>query len=433
MNVSIIGSCHTRDIFNSKFISNYKEYFKLCSYFPRTSMLSVVGKPVAYNYPRLMESSLSELQKEKWYYEFEKPVLKTLAAQRPDILLLDFYGDARYGACMYDGEYLANQVKQLKGKKVIKENTITIEYSYRKNTEEFFTMWRNAADRFAAYIKRWLPGTLVIINTVKGTNLVEDKNGKRYKNPKIPDQDVRRINALWKRMDRYMAENHNVRTITYDREYMLDAEYPFGLGVQLVHFQQEYYQDYFQKLVEMAGSQEYPTHDRKRHPKFNLLNRRMFEFGREKCYQMTGKFEKLEYPDYIALKPVDCREELGEYRPQIWSKAVEINGDGKTWFKLSFFIKADSLEEINEETTVFAVRTFKGVKSKNLSESISAYSLNLQGHKLKEGKAYRYEFKFCPKGKYIKIAPFLFEYIDGIEYSRFRLEYTEQPERRKKL
>ena len=52
-NVSIIGSCQSRDIFNSKFIPKYKDYFRVYSYYTMTSILSVMSEPVRYNYNNL--------------------------------------------------------------------------------------------------------------------------------------------------------------------------------------------------------------------------------------------------------------------------------------------------------------------------------------------------------------------------------------------
>ena len=119
MNVSIIGSCQSRDIFNSSFIPNYKEYFQVYSYFTMTSMLSVMSEPVTYNYHKLIQSGLNDNQMEHWYYELEKPILKTLESKQPDILLMDFYADARYGARAYGSEYVVNRLFKLKEKDII--------------------------------------------------------------------------------------------------------------------------------------------------------------------------------------------------------------------------------------------------------------------------------------------------------------------------
>ena len=241
MNISIIGSCQSRDIFNSKFVSNYKEYFNVYSYYTMTSMLSVMGDPVDYNYNRLVNSGLSDYQVEHWYYELEKPILKTLESKKPDVLLLDFYADARYGARSYGSEYVINRLHKLKGKDVIDFNRLGIVYSYEHNTADFVMMWKNAFDRFMAFMKKRLPETQIVINTIKGTKVVSDKKGKVYISPKIEELDVDSINELWEEFDNYAIKKYKVKAITYDKEYTMDPDYEFGLGVALVHFHKEYY------------------------------------------------------------------------------------------------------------------------------------------------------------------------------------------------
>ena len=187
MNVSIIGSCHSRDMFNSNFIENYKDYFRLQSYFTLTSMLSVMSRPIKYNHNKLIESGFRDRKIERLYYEFEKPELKVLESLQSDILLLDFYADARYGARFYEGEYIVAGMTFLKGKNIIEWNSLGPEFSFKKNREEFLVIWKNSFDRFMAFVKDKLPDTEVVINTVKGTDIVLDKDGNQYISPGIAD------------------------------------------------------------------------------------------------------------------------------------------------------------------------------------------------------------------------------------------------------
>lgn len=131
-NVSIIGSCQSRDIFNSKFINNYKDYFRVYSYYTMTSMLSVMSPDIKYNFNNLEKSTMKHHNIDHWYYELEKPILKTLATKKPDILLLDFYCEARYGAIEYDGGYIVNRYSKIANMDIIdrskfgKEHLITL-------------------------------------------------------------------------------------------------------------------------------------------------------------------------------------------------------------------------------------------------------------------------------------------------------------------
>ena len=90
MNISVIGSCQSRDIFNSKFIKEYKKHFNLSSYFSMTSIVSIMGNTIKYNYSNLIKTGYKDCLMEHWYQELEKNLLKTLKSKQPDVLLMDF-------------------------------------------------------------------------------------------------------------------------------------------------------------------------------------------------------------------------------------------------------------------------------------------------------------------------------------------------------
>ena len=420
INVSIIGSCQSRDIFNSKFIENYKDYFSVDSYYSMTSMLSIMSEPITFAYHKLIKAGFKECLLEHWFQEFEKPALKTLESKQPDVLLLDFYGDARYGAISYGGEYVINRVDKLKDKVIVDWNNFGIVYSYEHNTEDFVVMWKNAFDRFMAFMKEKLPNTTIIVNTVKGTKVVTDDKGNMYLSPNISNLDIDSINSLWERFDRYAIKKYKLKAITYDKEYTLDPNYPFaGLGWALVHYHLDYYKDCFDGLVKLTSDIASST---PKNVDTNLVTDSAFTNKLRNWTNMAGKYEMVYYSDYQSIRVKDLRDELGEYRPQVWSRPIEIRGDGKTEYTLSFYIKIPDIAELDEKEVIFAIRTFKYVSEVKSAEAIDEYPLRVSGHEIVNNEEYRYIFTFKPKGKYLKLAPFLFRYIPGIEYSRIKLE-----------
>lgn len=419
MNISIIGSCQSRDLFNSKFVANYKELFQVQSYYTMTSMLSVMSKPVKYNFRKLVTSGLSDYQMEHWYYELEKPMLKTLESLQPDVILMDFYADARYGARFYGGEYVVDRLAKLRHKDIIRWDKFGIVYSYTQNTEDFITMWKNRFDRFMMFANEKLPNTQIIINTVKGTNVVLDKDGNKYFSPKIEDLDVDEINHVWEIMDNYAIVQHKLKALRFEKEYYLDPEYDFGLGVAMVHFHKEYYQDCFKKLVIATNDRE-PAVRKESH--LNLVRDSAFDKELDEWTSVAGEFEFITHGGYNGIKAIDCREELGEYRPQLWTKPIEIFGDGETEYTLSFYMNVEDPSVLGDEEVVFGVRTFKTMRESKAKEAIEEQSIVIDKSKLKEGKDYRHVITFKPNGKFIRLAPFMFGYKPGIEYSRIKLE-----------
>ncbi len=418
-NVAIIGSCQSRDIFNHNFVDNYKKYFKVQSYFTMTSMLSVMGEPLKYNFNKLVTAEMNDNQMKHWYDEFEKPVLKVLESTQPDVLLLDFYADARYGARFYDGDYVVDRLAKVRNKDIIPWNKFGIVYNYQQNTEGFLTMWKNRFDRFMDFVNDKLADTVVVINTIKGTNIVEDKDGNKYYSPKVENIDVNEINKIWEYMDEYAIRKYQLKALRFEKEYLLDPDYLFGLGVALVHFHKDYYMDCFNKLIEATKDYE---QEEKRESHCNLVVDSAFANGIDAWTTCKGKFEIINHLGYNGIKFIDCRKSLGKYRPQIWSKPLEIDGDGETEYTLSFYINVENPDLLSDDEVVFGIRTFNKLKEIRSDDALSEERLTLDKRKIRPNKEHRYVYTFKPKGKFIRLAPFMFRFKEGIEYNRIKLE-----------
>lgn len=421
MNISIIGSCQSRDMFNSKFVENYKEYFTVSSYFTMTSMLSLMSGPIDYNYDKLLRAGFKETLLEHWFQQFEKTMLKTLESVKPDILLMDFYADARRGAISYAGEYFTDRNKMLKEKDIIDFNKLGIRYNYLENKEDFFMMWKNAFDRFMDFMKMKLPNTQIIINTVKGTNIVENDKGEKYYSEKIKHLNIAAMNEIWTRMDNYAVDKYHLKALRFEKEYTLDPNYLFGgVGYATVHFHDGYYKDCFAKLLDVTA--DIKGQKKNNESDVNLVIDSSYKCGLKNWTNLLGKFEIINYQNYRAIRVADIGEERVNSRPQMWSKPIEVIGDGQMDYTLSFYVKIPDLSKLDDDCMIFAIRTFKYMSQIKFSEAIDTYKITLKDHEIKENQEYRYVFTFRPNGKYIKLAPFMFDYIPGVEYSRIKLE-----------
>ena len=106
----------------------------------------------------------------------------------------------------------------------------------------------------------------------------------------------------------------------------------------------------------------------------------------------------------------------------MWSRPIEIDGSDETYYTLSFYIKIQDLNKFEEDAVIFGIRTFKYMREVKSAEAIEEYPLTIKGHDIRENIEYRYTFTFKPKGKYVKLAPFMFHYTEGVEYSRIKFE-----------
>ena len=248
--VGIFGSCVSRDAFNSKFIKTHKDYFRVVFYSAMTSMVSVTASPIDIDIQKLDHINVKKVN---YRNEITKGYLDELKKAAPDILIFDFYTDARYGFTECRGSRIVSRVGKLVETGVLKEEDLGKVYNYRENTHELLSEWKKSVNWLASWLRTNLPDARIIINGIKGSRVVTDSEGNQVSEMNI---NAKKINKIWKQMDEYALKAFHASCISYDQDYTLDPEYPFGLGVALVHFHPVYYQDYFSRLLEIVYEEE---------------------------------------------------------------------------------------------------------------------------------------------------------------------------------
>ena len=92
--VANIGSCVTRDVFNSKFNNNYKDFFELTLFQHQTTIMSLLSKSIEYNDESI--EALSGWDKKMIEMELNKRFFDEVIKVEPDVLVIDFFADARF-------------------------------------------------------------------------------------------------------------------------------------------------------------------------------------------------------------------------------------------------------------------------------------------------------------------------------------------------
>lgn len=412
MKVSILGSCLLRDIFNSKFVPNYSEHFQVDSYFARTTIPSLMSK--AYDYDiKDFEKRFDALRFEYFYTECSKCMLSIFENNDSDYLLVDFYADAYYGTCEYEGAYYSNWVfkKFLKAGIADPKKGFKV-YNYENNTDEYYDIWCEAFDRFYEYANIYFPRTKIVINGIKGSNQIT-QDGKLI-GVQQPNKSIDILNELWSKFDNYCVEKYNIPIITYEKTYTLDPNYIFGLNKEFVHFHLEYYRDAYNKLLNICKpvkSVNETTHS-------NLVRNSDFSMGLKFWSWANSKWNVKVVDRINVLKP--SGESKKTWRT-VWGDPIEINGDGKTKYTLSFSVKINQMQ-IDDKIPLFGIRAFKKAVHREYAECLFSEMVFLSQNEVEYGKILRVVHVFKPKGKFIRIAPHIKNELKDIEFSFIQLE-----------
>ncbi|MEE8882388.1 MAG: DUF6270 domain-containing protein, partial [Lactococcus cremoris] len=166
--VAIIGSYLSRELFD-KNKQKSEEEFEIVLYRKNLSFISLMSKAIEYDYKKL-DTKLKVDNVQQMLDELDKDTLSALIAVQPDILILDFYGDVFNGVIeTQEGSFLTNSFKDVTGAYLLSDVKIKRQMSSNRSVQEFLdysSIWCQAFDSFVEFIQRFLPETLVLINTI---------------------------------------------------------------------------------------------------------------------------------------------------------------------------------------------------------------------------------------------------------------------------
>ena len=175
--VAIIGSDLSRELFD-KNKQKSEEEFEIVLYRKNLSFISLMSKAIEYDYKKL-DTKLKVDNVQQMLDELDKDTLSALIAVQPDILILDFYGDVFNGVIeTQEGSFLTNSFKDVTGAYLLSDVKIKRQMSSNRSVQEFLdysSIWCQAFDSFVEFIQRFLPETLVLVNTI---NFIEETKRK---------------------------------------------------------------------------------------------------------------------------------------------------------------------------------------------------------------------------------------------------------------
>lgn len=237
--VAIVGSCCTRDAFNSLFVPDYKEHFQVVYEAFQPSFLAIMEPPVAHN-PASFRLPSDDYQAWSHHavlpFELAKPHLLGLVDAQPDIIVFDFYSDIHWGIREVEGSVMS-------GRSIYTENGVFdgFDVSPRTLTADtapllFLRRFRTIARRFGEFARRWLPNTTLVVHQARYATKEEQADGTtRYtRGTKLLRLYSR--NLLWAQADQiFMAETGAI-AITHKSRLTSASNYPLGGATGPVHY-----------------------------------------------------------------------------------------------------------------------------------------------------------------------------------------------------
>lgn len=261
LSIAILGSCITRDNFNSQFNPEYKRWFQVGQTTNQSSMIVLMSPPVDEPWKPVRDMKPYGLWNVR--SDLSREILHLLRQEPPDILVLDFFGDVHFGILrMPDGRYLTNNrwrihKTDLYQRLLADEATKVIRW--QDDPDAYFTLWVEAMDRFAAFIGEYCPDTPVVVHC--GFNAVEVmEQGQREPSRmrpkgKPPRAEGRAGNRFWARLNEHARSAYGWESIDLrDEWYVTFTEHPWGPFP--VHYTMDYYHRFQAELHRLVLQRE---------------------------------------------------------------------------------------------------------------------------------------------------------------------------------
>ncbi|MEH7289124.1 DUF6270 domain-containing protein [Priestia megaterium] len=241
--VAVLGSCVTRDNFNSKFNPDYKKSYECVSLQNQSSIISLMAPALAF--PQDKIDNLNDWDTWNVKTDFQKQFLKDLKKQQPDYLIIDLFGDIFFGCLRVADSFLTNNYWKLAKTSYFKELKNHDAITLQNNQDEYMELWKKAVNDLFAFLQAELPNCKVVLHKARFTDSYYDNEGQVK--TIASSVNVQTLNQYWDLLDGYIQENYQIDAIDLTKEKYISYEgHPWG--VFHVHFEMNYYQQFLKQL-----------------------------------------------------------------------------------------------------------------------------------------------------------------------------------------
>ena len=272
INVAILGSYKSSDLFNINLNPNIKNDFSVEIDVNNTSLISLMQSPCIVDYDLLkifpeteknMDISLNLKD------EFEKSFFNYLDNKNVDILIIDNFNEINLGIGFFDGIILTNNYA-LNDTKFYRElNSIEL-ISIFNQFEYYFDLWKESCDQFFKLMHNNYPNIKIILNMVRSTGIVEKEDGSIYFNNHFSNI-ANDSNYLISQLDEYILSNYDVDILDFDfYQFHTMENSPYSEISR--YYNKDYYENLAFQLLNIFNS--YESYD----ARLDFLNKKNIEY-----------------------------------------------------------------------------------------------------------------------------------------------------------
>ncbi|WP_152666823.1 accessory Sec system protein Asp2 [Arthrobacter sp. YC-RL1] len=253
VSVAVVGSCVSRDIFNSSLNPGWRNYADLIDSFYQMSIMSMMANPSSIpssTFGDLNEHDLSITKK-----DLNKEFLTTISESKPSFVLFDLFADARFDVIDLGDSLITENMWKIGSSANFSSLDGYPRISPLVNEDDYFKVFEQTCVKLRNWIKLNIPDSTIILNSCRNARqwLGLTEFGE------FNAESVDTQNNRWDMLERIFVSVLNPAVIELSRPSTLaDPVHPWGLGP--VHFESGFYHDLAAELYEKYYPDKTKTH-----------------------------------------------------------------------------------------------------------------------------------------------------------------------------
>lgn len=244
--VGIIGSCVSRDNFNSRLAPGWKDEYSFQGAHYQMSLISLMSPPTELSVEPF--SDLDSHSFEATQRDFTKVYLDELQANPPEVLIVDLFTDARFGCIATGSSIVTDNLWKIGTSKEYSRLNDSQRYSMDIDEDIYLSMFNNSCEEFIEFKNSFLPNTRLFLNAARAAQGYYDNGVYRS----FDYSSVENLNRKWDMLDSVFKEVCGPELIdVVDSRLVGDPRHPWGLAS--VHYQPEFYERFSADLRSQLG------------------------------------------------------------------------------------------------------------------------------------------------------------------------------------
>ncbi|MEO5950339.1 MAG: DUF6270 domain-containing protein [Candidatus Saccharimonadales bacterium] len=251
--IDIVGSCVSRDVFNSRFTDGYKDYVEIGETVYQTALPSLIDETPA---PLISETDkIKRVFIQTLNEEYSGNNLQRVIDSRPDFILFDFFADVHMGVTRKMGRYVTRNHMAFQilsnADDHFEDQDIKAPDRMRFGDNEYNQLAVKSLRTLSDRLKSDLPKTELIINSARFStaHIDETKTVHEFANT----DSLQRKNTFWDLLDVMAVDELDAQRISHgDSLFIASPNHPWGL--HSVHYTQAYYDNLWKEVRRITES-----------------------------------------------------------------------------------------------------------------------------------------------------------------------------------